>query len=351
MDHYSVAHAWAHDDYNRNGEANGHNVYATEHNRAIFSYGSHFCIARKTDSVRFHVLMTTRGYAVSTAKHLGYVRSAANHYRNCTFHCEDPGKDFHGIYQEEMKGLVDMVDDLDKAKAKKAEVEERIAKRAARKQPPSDKLAEWLEEWTEGVAYRTQQILDRVQELEDFRVEFKIKVKDCQKKVLMIRNKFRSDKWQSLSADEREFNRRALEKQREAQRRAAEERAQREAENLEKWLKGDPDVRLHYQQGAAKLRVMENGERGARVETNQGAWVPIMAAHALWLLVNRTRREGEDFIPDEVDPIKVGHYKLDRVSSKGNVKIGCHQITFEEMDRIHKDVIALSKSQRQVESV
>lgn len=68
-DNASVAHMWANGVDKR---YRGQNVFAE--NRTIFSYGRHFPMAR------FYgpdvVLLTSRGYSVSTSRHLKYVRRA-----------------------------------------------------------------------------------------------------------------------------------------------------------------------------------------------------------------------------------------------------------------------------------
>ena len=50
----------------------------------IYSYGRHFCIARRVNEV---VLLTTRTYSSSTAKHVRLVRSALSEM----VECYDPG--------------------------------------------------------------------------------------------------------------------------------------------------------------------------------------------------------------------------------------------------------------------
>ena len=57
--------------------ANGHTSGSSQHvfidGDRIYSYGRHFCIARRVNGV---VLLTTRTYSSSTAKHVHYVWSA-----------------------------------------------------------------------------------------------------------------------------------------------------------------------------------------------------------------------------------------------------------------------------------
>ena len=64
--------------------ANGHTSGSSQHvfidGDRIYSYGRHFCIARRVNGV---VLLTTRTYSNSTAKHVGLVRSALAEFVEC----------------------------------------------------------------------------------------------------------------------------------------------------------------------------------------------------------------------------------------------------------------------------
>ena len=74
--HYEVAKSFT---GKRNTKTRGFNVW---HNGAtIFSYGEHFPIAHHTRDAhdRPCVMLTTRGYSVSTAKHIGIVWKALDY--------------------------------------------------------------------------------------------------------------------------------------------------------------------------------------------------------------------------------------------------------------------------------
>lgn len=335
MDHQSVAHAWAHDNYNRNGEINGSRVFATEHNRAIYSYGAHFCMARITDSVKFRCLINSGTYSSSTSTHMRYVSSAASHMAQ--FECSTPDAEFHTIYDREMVKLISDIRDIDAAKSSQAEMQARVDKRASKRLASSDLLDGWLDDRKNTVSYLTSKLIDRAKDLELFRKEFKITLKGRSRKVLLIRKKFASGDWSNVGVAEAKRAAREkirLEKLRLEQ---AKESEQREAENLVKWLAGE-DVRMYHQRGAAKLRVFNHPVSGYRVETNQGAHVPVRDAWALWRIATRCKQKGESLCPDRDAPINLGCYRLDSVSSNGNVVIGCHRIPYSEMERIAGEV-------------
>lgn len=104
--HYDVAHRWA----NGIGDhCNGGSMYFVDD--AIYSYGYHFCIARK---YRGKVLMTERTYSNSTAKHCGIVWGACRQYDviRCAQVDSTPGTKYFisdnlSIWKEEVKSILD----------------------------------------------------------------------------------------------------------------------------------------------------------------------------------------------------------------------------------------------------
>lgn len=79
---YDIAHAFAY------GATEGHtsNYNLFIEGDCIYSYGHHFCIAKRVG--KGTVLMTTQTYSKSTAKHISYVRNATYHYDHV--YCCDP---------------------------------------------------------------------------------------------------------------------------------------------------------------------------------------------------------------------------------------------------------------------
>lgn len=72
--------------------ARGHTSGSSQHvfidGDRIYSYGRHFCIARRVNGV---VLLTTRTYSNSTAKHVRHVWSALAGSESEIVRCYDPG--------------------------------------------------------------------------------------------------------------------------------------------------------------------------------------------------------------------------------------------------------------------
>jgi hypothetical protein len=84
-----VAHAWANQTQTEARNA-GNTLYF--YGDKIYSYGSHFCIAKHVtnDQGERATLFTTRGYSVSTSKHISIVRNASNHLN--VIYCNDPAE-------------------------------------------------------------------------------------------------------------------------------------------------------------------------------------------------------------------------------------------------------------------
>jgi hypothetical protein len=333
MNAQEAAHRWAHDKYNRNGEIKAGNVYAYEHSRTIYSYGSHFPIATLTDNKEFPLLFTYRGYSNSTSKHISCVARASCHIPK--FLCHSPANTPYGIYRHELENdLVERVKHHLELRGKVTYWEERIAKRAAAGKAPSDQNTECLDDAKNRVASAAVGIAERAAELERFRKAFGIKLTAISPTLRALRTKFLSDKWTAIPGELAAMAQKAEEKRRKEYAIQHAKQAAEEADKLVAWLNGDP-CRLNYgfHTGAARLRV-KDGE----VQTNQGAVVPVDDAWKLWELVLRCRNRNKSFTPPP--EVKVGYYQLNSVSAEGSVVIGCHRIHFDEMARIAPQVEA-----------
>lgn len=73
-----VAHLWANQSQSEARNSNGSLYF---HGPIIYSYGSHFPIARRVDGA---VLITSRGYSVTTSQHISKVRRACSHLTEFT---------------------------------------------------------------------------------------------------------------------------------------------------------------------------------------------------------------------------------------------------------------------------
>jgi hypothetical protein len=141
------------------------------------------------------------------------------------------------------------------------------------------------------------------------------------------------------SAIRRRANREA-ERERERARRAEREKARWEAlrlaqaENVEKWMQGDPNVYIRYytfDDGSAVLRIKPGNPD--RVQTSQGAEVSVTSARHLLAVVRGVRARGEAWMPAPNEVFPVGNFTLNSIDAEGNARVGCHKLTWIEIDR------------------
>lgn len=331
LDRFTTAHRWAHDAYQRNGTINGGNIYAEECTRTIYSYGTHFPIARRTDSVAFPLLFTYRTNSSSTNTHIRAAYGATDHIKK--FMCYDPSATPRSIYRKEME--YEMVERMEKwasACLHVTQMEAGIAKRRGKGKPDSDHLNGRLAAYESRRDEVVVGIQDRSEELERFRKEFKITIKELGVKEAAFRRKFKAGTWHGLTAKLAAIEKRARAKAETARLKRQEELLAKEEEKLVKWLAGE-SVYLQYQSGAAKLRVKDD-----MVETSQGAEVPVSDAWRLWGIVSTCRKHSREYKPSV--GYLLGHYRLTSISAIGDAVIGCHLISYSEMELIAPDVKA-----------
>ena len=276
--HDEVCHVWA---QQTQSEGRAGNIFFE--GKSIYSYGHHFEMARFVDEET--VFITTRGYSVSTAKHLSLVRQAVRHKTVFTV----PDFNYH---PDNVRYLIEKArDHFDKAKRAR-------------------KFADW--EIRSG--------RESVETTRAYITKFQVQVPDSHVEL-----------WQALHTDtylNGEVQAALLAKaraaqvaEREATKQARLKREAEEAAQLAKWVAGE----LSYGRfSAMRLRVKE-GE----VQTTHGARVPVIEARKLY----RAIKAGLDVVGQQV-----GYYKVTRVTDSELV-IGCHNIPMSEVERIAPEVM------------
>lgn len=113
-----------------------------------------------------------------------------------------------------------------------------------------------------------------------------------------------------------------------AKRQAALARKER-AKTIERWIAGE-NVRIPHYWGEpqAYLRIV-----GDQVETSQGATFPVEHALRVIPIIRRIRESGTEYHRNG-HTIHLGHYPLDHISAKGDVRAGCHLVEYAEVERI-----------------
>lgn len=273
-----LAHIWA-----QQTQANGRNASGSFYfdGPTIYSYGSHFPIATFTtapNGARF-VFCTADRYSATTAKHIGYVRSALYNLPGVSevYH---PGKPTRPP-TEIMAALVD-------ARETALEKAAKSRKYAAQYLEDADRLERSALALCDAFGISAPTFPPR--DLDEIRARVAALAK---------------------------FNRAQEAEKKERQRLEV-------AAALVEWRNYERAT-MPYYGGPAFLRLSQDG---ATVETSRGASVPASAAPAVWALVRRALETHDDQHPAG---FRIGEFPLNRVTATGNLHAGCHFIEYAEV--------------------
>ena len=275
-----VAHLWANQSQSH-ARNSSDSVYFRD--STIYSYGGHFPMARHVDGV---VLVTTRSYSNTTSKHQNHVRSACNHL-NCFY--------------------VDNVQARDKREHKanlavmRAEYEAEILKASRARLYGESHL-----KWAESIRLSAN----------EYSAKFKLRIRIKPADVAAIAKRGAQQAKKALAA------RRKLER----------EQTAKYETGINAWRKGEISrIPYGYAYGvSALLRLIKDGEV---VETSQGARFPADHARRAIPLVRRCQSQAKPW-EQNGESIRLGSYRLDRISKDGNVKAGCHRVAFSEVQHL-----------------
>lgn len=314
MNALEICHFFAAESYGPRGTRRAGNVSAEKHNRTLYSYAAP--IARHTGNPAIPVLITSRTYSATTSKHTTLARRALHHlhpfavYNPAAASASAHADNVRHIYQDARHAL-------------------RTATETRRKPE------------TRAAALNSASALHA--HAETYRDAFKLPLAALDAETRATRDTCRRidpDQLDTAAAIIAQATaaamarRAAAEKKRTAaQRKAQAEQEERDRTRREEWLAGAGTYypREHYS-APARLRVIDNA-----VETSHGARVHVRAAARLWPLAERAHRTGTTYKPEP--PHKVGAYTLYEVRPDG-VTIGCHVISFDEMQRVKDAVMA-----------
>lgn len=266
----NVAHLFANQIQNE-ARTQTNNFYF--HQDMIFSYGSHFCIARHLDNNT--LLFTERSYSNSTAKHIAHVRNAANHL-NKVF-CYDPT----GTHLDNFNYWIN-------------EAEFNINKLKTARKP-------------EIYIFELQSIKNKAERYANF---FNIEIPLQLTKALEITEKaqileYLEQKEAIIKADKLKKEK-ALKKE--------------HARALEKWRKFETPY-IYQRDGFDYLRFNKEKQR---FETSQRVEIPLALGLKLY-----------DKIKNGIQFEKVLDYEVKEIN-KNFIQVGCHKITLKEINNIYK---------------
>lgn len=275
--HNDVAHAWAHN-MNRaykgpsmfRGHASGYGSPKADYD-TIFSYGYHFPIARHVKSAKGTpcILMTTKSYSVTTAKHISYVARALPS-GVLVFNVDNVLAGTKDKHKENYLQMKKAIDDCLKQAVK-------ARKYTGLHLSEADSIRREMNAYTNL-----------------FKLGFR-KVDGA---------------WGGDTLE-------AVREQVKAQK-AKQDKADKAA--IKKWLAFETDTAPHTRQPYVRVH-KERGE----VQTSYGVRVPLRRAKALYRLSCICKAKGRAYTPRKGQ--KIDHWAIDNISAQGTLKIGCHALT------------------------
>ena len=263
-----VAHLFA-NQLQSEATTQGRNFYF--YGNSIYSYGSHFCIAKFVDN--FNLLFTERSYSNTTAKHINHVRHATSHIKK--IYCNNP----IGSHEQNFNAwLTEAENNIDKLKN-------------ARK--------------PENYILELQRIKDKAEKYAQY---FGISTPLTLENALSITDKAETIIYLECKAE-------AIAKEK---KRKETELKKQHAKNLKLW-KNHEIYSLYQRDGFDYLR-----KDSEFFQTSQGVKIPIAVGLRFYnSIVNKTIKAGDKFLD----------YTISEINNK-LIKIGCHTITLKEINTI-----------------
>ena len=273
-----VAHLWANRSQPEASNSTG-SIYFIDD--TIYSYGSHFPIARHVNGV---VLFTDRTYGNSTAKHINHTRYACNHLTVFTVdNVTATGKTAH------KENLADM--------RSRYESEILAASRARKYGQMHLDNAERIRVYANAYSKL-------------FKLRIRIKPANVEQIAIRAAKQARAEK----------AARRKLERQ----------QAEMHRVSLAAWRSGEAD-HLQYAYGQpVAIRLIDDG---ATVQTSKGARFPAVHAARSLPIVHRCVKQGKAWATNGRS-IHLGHYQLDSIAENGDVRAGCHFVKYAEVQHL-----------------
>ena len=271
-----VAHLWA--NQSQDSARNAKNTFYFEGD-TIFSYGSHFPIARHVETKRGHaVLLTTRDYSVTTTSHKSTVARACQHLT--VFHVRD-------------------VDDTNR-RTQFNEYRERYVE-LSRKYARARSNRPWIFGTMRGL----------VDEANRFAHFFGLR---CRLKM-------------PTDASAMEVECKAIERRERTRQQRQESKRKRESfKRVQQWVDGKSDHCPDY--GPIRLRIVDD-----ELQTSHGARIPLDHAIKAFRLIKRLHDQGQAYQRNG-RAVRLGHFALDAVDAQGNITAGCHNIAWDEIERV-----------------
>lgn len=275
--HSEVCHVWA---QQNQPEGKAGNIFFK--GEKIFSWGSHFCMARILPSGT--VVYGTHRYSSSTGKHQSLVRSAVSH--RTMVYCRDPDESAFRNREYAQREIVNKLRD--------AESKPRI------RQATRDDLR-----------------LEAVRLGEQFN-EYLAALPANERNAKPIDLSGMGD----LVKDAIEAEARRVQRVKDAEKRRIEAQQVHIGEWRQRIFNG------YLGDVPTMLRLSEDK---TEVQTSRGASIPVSHAKRLWPLIENVRAVGKPLTDRD---FRLGHYTLTEIKENGDIVVGCHNIGFNEIEGI-----------------
>ena len=290
FDNRMVAHVWAQQNQGHGRSGNGQFYF---NDTTIFSYGAHFPIAKfvTNDKDEKAVLFTNRSSSVTTTQHMSYVRRAIPEGLEVIW-VNDPTRT---AYENYLKYASDLENALrllplipKRARAKRAAMISDIHTCVIR----ANRLVEFFSlnanplSVPEDIEAHAQELAKQVAERKEY------------------------------------------------QRKLAEEASIKVKEAWKDHLKIDPYQERFLSYGPILMRVTRDG---LNIETTRGAVFPLNHGKLAYRMLKAIKASGQEWHRNGKS-IHLGHFQIDHVDIDGNVTAGCHQVAWEEIERLGREL-------------
>jgi hypothetical protein len=329
FDNRQVCHVWAQQNQDR-GRSNNGNVFFE--GPTIYSYGYHFPMASFINADT--VIINSDSYSVSTSKQQGYTHGAVYHKKRV----HAPTSVLKAIAGSGRNVF-------DEKDAKKKAVAAFIEWAETRCKSELKSAAQYLDKprMKKRVAKHTANAVAAFESVRRFASELDITLPV---KFNRQYEQLQNDSLSVLAGYDKEEKRLAalrLKRQKEY----AKAQAKLVSDNLEEWRNhGDLDDNpkkweiISAIQNASKI-FMRIARSGDEIETSHGARFPIEHAKRAFALVRNCHDGKFVWIRDQIDDrllkrldITLGHFRIDEINEKGDVKAGCHFVEWDEIERM-----------------
>lgn len=320
-----VAHEW---NAQHKSEGKGGNLFYR--GNTVYSYGTHFPIARIVQlpvpgvkgGVRGY-MFTTRNYSVSTQRHKSHVWRAMNH--SCpVVYCQNPAADSESEHLANHKAMI----------------ESALASMAAAQKARGRKA--------EHIASARSSITAA----NEYRAMFLAKCRKCKH--------FDPAKVEDLAREHAEAIKREEIAYKRKQAKATKLANAAFLQQLPEWLAGKRDsfdyecrgadcpeskrvyFRLKMDNHNGSPETEEENQSRVLVESSLGAEFPLSHAIKAYRFIKLCRERGEAFERNGKQ-IRLGHFRVDRIDPQGNVVAGCHTVEWEQIESFARSIGAANE--------